>query len=482
MQAAIKAEEHELYGSESDTLHNRRNVYQFLENALQGQTPTQRESLQQQNLDPFDLDTETIEQNRPSYRNTRRDSVSDKPKNAQNMDPENFITESHTLRSSQTNKTSLTPHALSDSNVIPKEQSNLFTPDSSEEGLDCNGIDPDLFFPDTDMNSHQESTYTSMDEDNMSGLSPPKDSPLVTSANESVSDNGNSFEARKEIISTNLPTSISVSLSSSASGSKEGLLLQPHSHDRYVNLPSCSRVALNTLKDLTDDSNARLRSDSDEPTFVEEQNSDTEEVKPLLLGGFIVDDVGESCKKRKTETSHVDITSIASNIRKAINQSSSLQRNVFKKAFAGQSTTILPTMSCARQQASSVQKPAHKRQTKLTETALWIKKEDRPDVTVKRENCNPFLLAANDDVHILDHITQEAPRPLLRICVRVEDKVFLIPCRDSHEKKTVKWMADEVIYIIYERMWMFYKKIMDNICLWCFGTLLFTFASFQFTL
>ena len=460
MQAAIKADEEELSGS--DMLHGRKNVEQFLKSVLHGQRPIHREPLRKRNVNPSDMDTEAFEQNVRSSRNTQKGSVCGKRNNSLTADQENFISEPSILGSSQTSRASRTPHALLDSNGLSKEQSDLFTINSSEDSSNSKGSDPDVFTPDIEMDSDQDSTYASMDEGSVQGLSPLGDSPPIVSKNKSAFVCGNTPKTRKKVSFTDLPSSQSTSLSSSALGPIKDISSQQQSHDRTLNFTSSSRAALKTSINLMDDSAFKPIPDPDIPAFVEEQSSDSEEIGPLLLGGFIVDDVGDSraSKRRRTETGHLDFSSSRSAIRRDVNQSASQQRKV--RTTAGQSTTNKTGMNHARQQ-----KPAYKRQSRLTETASLTKTKNRPDFIVNRENCNVSrpsvnqqshdhespVRGANDDIHTIDHVSRQTQRTLLRIRVRVEDKVFLIPCRDSNERKTVKWMAEEV------NNFYFYKKV-----------------------
>ena len=180
--------------------------------------------------------------------------------------------------------------------------------------------------------------------------------------------------------------------------------------------------------------------------FTSESDSDKEE----LIDGFIIDDVGQkqARKKRRIE----GFPRMKSTQQKITIPGSSSASSSYRRTSNGTNTG--PRL----QSISS--KPKRKKQTRITGTYATSSHRQsnqashgavRNSFTVNNDVCSSatrsnFPDVASSTVNLLDFRQANQPMmaPSLRVRVRIDKEQLLIPCVEDGERKTIKWLSDQV--------------------------------------
>ena len=428
MQAAIKADEEELEGSESDVLENRKKVRAYLRQAVLKSRP-EPQLRNRSVLDQFaDEDVNSSEDEMDYRRKLNVNGIENTDSDEESLD--NKIID----RRSKGTRNAANFQIEDDSESFPAVGFERIKPCTQNSG-DKVGATEEPFHRDED------STYESMDEDVNNIHSPMK--PL-----DALADNGARLLG---------PVWDSAILNGPSIETDDHIGSQTSNSHGPPNL-------LDTEVQAQIDSEYSPNVDSVTPFTSESDASGVE-----LVDGFIVDDVGQSQARKKRRLEDFQ--------RKRIIQQ--------KIAIPGQSSSSVHTRrkvsERGSQSRSRLSKPRSKRQSRLThfQTGPTLSQNNQPHrqtahrhrFTVNNGVCRGLDLAngngsnnqefdesfnqttrqigteERDDIHSLQVSSSLVARGSIRVRVRVENELLLIPCIDSIERKTIKWLADQVYYL-----------------------------------
>ena len=428
MQAAIKADEEELEGSESDVLESRKKVRAYLREVVLKSRP-EPQLRNRSVLDQFaDEDAKSSEDEMDYQRKLNTKGIENTDSDEESLD--NRIID----RRSKGSRNAANFQIEDDSESFPAVGFEKVNPCIQSSGDRVSATD-EAFRRDED------STYESMDEDTNSIYSPMK--PLDALANNETRSLGPVWESAK----LNGPSVETVNPIGS----------QTNNGHRPPNL-------LDTEMQAQMESEYNPDVDSVAPFTSESDASDVE-----LVDGFIVDDVGQSQarKKRRLE---------------GFPRKRSIQQKI---AVPGQSSSGVHTRRKVSERGSqsrlSLSKPRNKRQSRLTHfqtganlsqsAQAYRQTAHRHRFTVNNGACRGSDLAnengpnnqdfdqsfnqaarqigteERDDIRNSQVSSNLAARGSIRVRVRVENELLLIPCIDSSERKTIKWLADQVFML-----------------------------------
>ena len=442
MQAAIEADEEELEGSESDVLESRKSVRTFLRQVVLKSKPEPQ--LRNRSV----LDQFTDEDARSSEDECDH-GCNGNIKGVRNFGSDEESIENRILNRREKSARNVVKFKIEDdSESFPAVKSNGM---DSRDGKTGEGI--------TTLGGgcsrEDDSTYESMDEEMDSIHAPTKPiEPLEDTETRLLQPTFESFK----IISSSV-------VAESPVGSSTG-------SDR-----SLSRAIANTVEPLVvDDYNPGI--DSIALFTSESDSSDVE-----LIDGFIVDDVGQNQARKKRRL-----------------EGFSCKRTIQQKiSIPGQSPSILRTRrKVSKRKSKSKSKSSklkRKSQSRLTGfqsgTALshgqnagrngkgFAAQSNRHMVhdyhrfTVNNGDCMGSAIEAEtgtddqefgqpvnqtmrqtrielgDDMQTSQILRSSTGRVKIRVRVRIEKKLFLIPCIDQGERKTIEWLAQQVFVVFF---------------------------------
>eukprot|EP00795_Rhopilema_esculentum_P001570 gene1570-16021_t len=179
--------------------------------------------------------------------------------------------------------------------------------------------------------------------------------------------------------------------------------------------------------------------------FTSESDSDKEE----LIDGFIIDDVGQKQARKKRR---ID----------GFPRKKSTQQKITIPGSSSVSSSYRPTSNSTNtgpRLQSIASKPKRKKQTRITGTYATSSHRQsnqpsqsavRNSFTVNNGACSSGTIShfpdeASNTFDLLDlrQVNQPMMAPSLRVRVRIDKEQLLIPCVEDGERKTIKWLSDQ---------------------------------------
>ena len=450
MQAAIEADEEELEGSESDYLANRKKVRAYLRKAVHKARPAPQ--LRNRNVVDQDMDcgedehyyggnllttcSKNDDKNMDEYGESVEDSRIDRrrvgrsAKNAANYQMED---DNDTWPTTGFEKTDSRVRSIEDENGCANEGGNAYGASHTDNAVHTNEA----------RHTDEDSTYASMDEDGGHAHSPIMPLESLT-ANESRL----LCPARG---------------SSNRGGSSQG---------------SCLETSVRSGNQLAEQ--AQLDNEyNPDVASVTPFTSDSEASETELVDGFIVDDIGQSQarKKRRLEgfprkkTVQQKITipgqsnshpkrKVSEKGSKSYVRLSKLKNRIQSRLTSSQTVTSDSQGHKDRRRSHGLStNPGLQSQRQSNENHRFTVNngvcESQGAVTDSRSNTQDFDRSVNPtvrqaiDVEWNDMQGVQSPSNLpnrvnIRVRVRIENELLLIPCVDHSERRTIKWLAEQV--------------------------------------